>query len=84
VAVFNVRGNTYGWSLPLNYAFGIVYIRFVGTPLDYTTQVDAGKRCERQRRLADECSSIKTEADYELALAAIEKAVRRAAKHVRW
>jgi mRNA interferase HigB len=38
--VFNIRGNTYRLIVAINYSFGIVYIRFIGTHRDYD-QVDA-------------------------------------------
>jgi mRNA interferase HigB len=38
--VFNIRGNTYRLIVAINYPFGIVYIRFIGTHRDYD-QVDA-------------------------------------------
>lgn len=38
--VFNIRGNHYRLIVAVNYAFGIVYIRFVGTHREYD-QVDA-------------------------------------------
>jgi mRNA interferase HigB len=33
--VFNIRGNTYRLVVAINYAFGIIYIRFVGTHRAY-------------------------------------------------
>ena len=33
--VFNIRGNHYRLVTAINYAFGIVYIRFIGTHKDY-------------------------------------------------
>lgn len=33
--VFNIRGNRYRLVVAVNYAFGIVYIRFVGTHSAY-------------------------------------------------
>jgi mRNA interferase HigB len=38
--VFNIRGNHYRLIVAVNYAFGIVYIRFVGTHREYD-KVDA-------------------------------------------
>jgi mRNA interferase HigB len=38
--VFNIRGNTYRLIVAVNYTFGIVYIRFIGTHSQYD-QVDA-------------------------------------------
>jgi mRNA interferase HigB len=38
--VFNIRGNTYRLIVAINYPFGIIYIRFVGTHRDYD-QIDA-------------------------------------------
>jgi mRNA interferase HigB len=38
--VFNIRGNTYRLIVAVNYTFGIVYIRFVGTHAEYD-KVDA-------------------------------------------
>ncbi|MGV3722033.1 MAG: type II toxin-antitoxin system HigB family toxin [Actinomycetota bacterium] len=38
--VFNIRGNTYRLIVAVNYAFGIVYIRFIGTHAEYD-RVDA-------------------------------------------
>lgn len=33
--VFNIRGNTYRLVVAINYDFGIVYIRFIGTHKEY-------------------------------------------------
>ena len=33
--VFNIRGNHYRLVVAINYAFGIIYIRFVGTHREY-------------------------------------------------
>lgn len=38
--VFNIRGNHYRLVVAMNYQFGIVYIRFVGTHREYD-QIDA-------------------------------------------
>ena len=38
--IFNIRGNHYRLVVAVNYQFGIVYIRFVGTHREYD-QVDA-------------------------------------------
>jgi len=38
--VFNVRGNRYRIVVALNYAYGIIYVRFVGTRAEYDA-VDA-------------------------------------------
>ncbi len=38
--VFNIRGNTYRLVTAINYAFGIIYIRFIGTHTEYD-QIDA-------------------------------------------
>ncbi|HZB94357.1 MAG TPA: type II toxin-antitoxin system HigB family toxin [Herpetosiphonaceae bacterium] len=38
--VFNIRGNQYRLVVAINYAYGIVYIRFVGTHQAYN-QIDA-------------------------------------------
>lgn len=38
--VFNIRGNSYRVIVAINYDFGIVYIRFVGTHREYD-KVDA-------------------------------------------
>ncbi|MCU0490868.1 MAG: type II toxin-antitoxin system HigB family toxin [Chloroflexaceae bacterium] len=38
--VFNIRGNNYRLIVAVNYDFGIVYIRFIGTHNEYDT-VDA-------------------------------------------
>jgi mRNA interferase HigB len=35
--VFNIRGNQYRLVVAVNYAQGIVYIRFIGTHQDYDT-----------------------------------------------
>lgn len=39
-AVFNVRGNSYRIVVRINYAYRIVYIRFVGTHAEYD-EIDA-------------------------------------------
>ena len=38
--VFNVKGNTYRLVVKVNYDFGVVYIRFVGTHAEYD-RIDA-------------------------------------------
>jgi mRNA interferase HigB len=38
--VFNIRGNTYRLIVAINYDYGIIYIRFVGTHAEYD-KVDA-------------------------------------------
>lgn len=38
--VFNIRGNQYRLIIAVNYDYGIVYIRFVGTHREYD-QIDA-------------------------------------------
>ena len=40
--VFNIRGNTYRLIVKINYSYGMVYIRFVGTHAEYD-RVDATK-----------------------------------------
>ena len=39
-AVFNIRGNQYRLVAAINYAHGIVYIRFIGSHQDYD-KIDA-------------------------------------------
>ena len=38
--VFNIRGNTYRLVVALNYDYGIVYIRFIGSHAEYD-RIDA-------------------------------------------
>ena len=38
--VFNIKGNTYRLVAAINYDFGIIYIRFVGSHKDYD-KIDA-------------------------------------------
>ena len=33
--VFNIKGNTYRLIIKINYGYGIVWIRFIGTHADY-------------------------------------------------
>lgn len=37
---FNIKGNSYRFAAPIQYEFGIVYVRFVGTHDDYK-RIDA-------------------------------------------
>jgi len=39
--VFNIKGNNYRLVTAVQYDFGIVFIRFIGTHKDYDT-IDAG------------------------------------------
>lgn len=39
--VFNIKGNTYRVIVVVQYSYGIVYIRFVGTHKEYD-RIDAG------------------------------------------
>ena len=39
--VFNIKGNQYRLVVAVNYAYGMVYIRFVGTHAQYD-RIDAG------------------------------------------
>lgn len=39
-AIFNIRGNRYRVVVAVNYAMGIVFIRFVGSHTDYD-KIDA-------------------------------------------
>lgn len=34
-AVFDIRGNEYRLVIAINYAYGIVYVRFIGTHQEY-------------------------------------------------
>jgi mRNA interferase HigB len=38
--VFNIRGNTYRLIVTINYGYGMVYVRFIGTHAEYD-KVDA-------------------------------------------
>ncbi len=38
--VFNIKGNTYRLIVKLNYPFGIIWIRFIGTHAEYD-KIDA-------------------------------------------
>ncbi len=38
--IFNIKGNTYRLVVAINYDFGIIYIRFVGSHEDYD-KIDA-------------------------------------------
>jgi mRNA interferase HigB len=40
--VFNIKGNTYSIVVAIQYQFGIVYIRFVGTHEEYD-RIDAAR-----------------------------------------
>lgn len=40
--VFNIHGNKYRLVVKINYSFSTIYIRFVGTHLEYD-QIDAGE-----------------------------------------
>ena len=40
--VFNIKGNTYRLVVKVNYAYRMVYIRFVGTHAEYNA-IDAGE-----------------------------------------
>ncbi len=38
--IFNIKGNTYRLIAAVNYDFGIIYIRFIGTHVEYD-KIDA-------------------------------------------
>ncbi|MCY4559148.1 MAG: type II toxin-antitoxin system HigB family toxin [Chloroflexi bacterium] len=40
--VFNIKGNTYRLVVKVNYAYRMVYIRFIGTHAEYNA-IDAGE-----------------------------------------
>jgi mRNA interferase HigB len=40
--VFNIKGNSYRIVVKINYAYGIVWIRFIGTHAEYN-RIDATK-----------------------------------------
>lgn len=40
--VFNIKGNTYRLVVKINYAYRMVYIRFIGTHAEYNA-IDAGE-----------------------------------------
>lgn len=40
--VFNIKGNTYRLIIKVNYGFGMVWIRFIGTHAEYD-KIDATK-----------------------------------------
>jgi len=68
--VFNIMGNRYHLVVAAQYQYGIIYIRFVGSHQDYN-QIDV-TTVQRRARMV-ECQPIRTEADYQEALTAVER-----------
>jgi len=71
--VFNIKGNTYRLVVKINYDYGQVFIRFVGTHAEYDP--DSYRECNDnlKRILIMQIQPIHTEADYQNALDRIEE-----------
>jgi len=65
--VFNIKGNNYRLVVVINYDYGIVGIRFIGTHAQY----DKNGRINDLTQMAPKI--IKTEKDYKLALSRLEQ-----------
>lgn len=69
--VFNIKGNDYRLVVVVQYQYGVIYVRFVGTHQEYD-RIDAAKVCASKDTQMD-IRPIRNETDYEAALAEIER-----------
>lgn len=67
--VFNIAGNKYRIVVWINYPYRVVYVRFIGTHVQYD-RIDAQRKYVRESRM--DIKPIRTRRDYEAALKAIE------------